>query len=177
MIVFQFTFRSEDDKNKFTELFQRYNKLLYYFAMDILHNHADAEDAVQVTYIKIFHNLDKIEETNERKTVNYIVTILKNVAFNIYNKNKEFANHMKNDTNELFIQSSNQLSFENLHFENFKTIIESLDEKYQIPLLLMYVYGFSIIEIAEIMDISESNAGTRIYRAKLKIKDLLYEAR
>jgi len=53
--------------------------------------------------------------------------------------------------------------------------VESLDDLYRIPLLLKDFEGFSIREVSEMLQISESNAKIRIHRARVKLKSELNE--
>jgi RNA polymerase sigma-70 factor (ECF subfamily) len=48
--------------------------------------------------------------------------------------------------------------------------IEGLQDIYRIPLLMKDYEGFSIKEISEALEISESNAKVRIHRARIKVK-------
>jgi RNA polymerase sigma-70 factor (ECF subfamily) len=53
--------------------------------------------------------------------------------------------------------------------------VESLDDIYRIPLLLKDFEEFSILEISEMLQISESNTKIRIHRARIKLKSELNE--
>jgi RNA polymerase sigma-70 factor (ECF subfamily) len=48
--------------------------------------------------------------------------------------------------------------------------IEGLQDIYRVPLLMKDYEGFSIKEISEVLEISESNAKVRIHRARIKVK-------
>lgn len=43
--------------------------------MSILHNTADAEDAVQETFVRIISNLSKIDCANEKRSKAYILLL------------------------------------------------------------------------------------------------------
>ena len=61
------------------------------------------------------------------------------------------------------------------HLE-FEELLMSVDEKYRIILILYYVEGFKIREIAQILDMNENTVKTRLSRAReacLKHSDLL----
>ena len=57
-----------------------------------------------------------------------------------------------------------------------KKVLENLDDKYKIPLLLKFTYGYSTKEIAVFLNISEDNVGARIFRAKNMVKEGLFNA-
>ena len=52
---------TEEEKDLVTELYNTYKQILFNVSMSILHNTADAEDAVQETFVRIISNLSKID--------------------------------------------------------------------------------------------------------------------
>ena len=54
-----------------------------------------------------------------------------------------------------------------------KNAMETLADTYRIPVLLKNFEGFSISEISELMDISESNVKVRIHRGRTKLRSEL----
>lgn len=58
-----------DNKNKVSKLeriYERYSTIMYKEAYSILYDKSDSEDAVQQSFIKIMHSLDKINEDERR---------------------------------------------------------------------------------------------------------------
>jgi len=56
------------------------------------------------------------------------------------------------------------------NLQQLRDAIECLEDIYRIPLLLKAYEEFSIKEIAELLEISESNVKVRIHRARTKLK-------
>lgn len=77
---------TQEDKEKFEQLYALYKDKMYKVAYQILHNRHDAEDAVHDSVIAIIDNLEKIKKINCHETWSYIVTIVKSRAFNIYQR-------------------------------------------------------------------------------------------
>ena len=77
---------TQEDKEKFEQLYALYKDKMYKVAYQILHNIHDAEDAVHDSVIAIIDNLEKINKINCHETLRYIVTIVKSRAFNIYQR-------------------------------------------------------------------------------------------
>ena len=77
----------QEDKNKFELLYEKYRKLMFYIANNILNDEYLAEDAVHQTFIKI-KNLDKIDDVSCHKTKSFIVIMVRNTAINMYNRRK-----------------------------------------------------------------------------------------
>ena len=51
--------------------------------------------------------------------------------------------------------------------------LDRLPEDYREPLLLQIIHGYSQKEIAEHLGISDAGAGTRLFRAREKMRELL----
>lgn len=51
--------------------------------------------------------------------------------------------------------------------------VMNLKEKYRIPFVLHYVEGYSVKEIAQMLDISGQNVKVRLYRSREVLKDKL----
>lgn len=47
--MFCFVFQTPEEEDRFCYLYEKYHKLFYKVAYDILHNHQDAEDALQIS--------------------------------------------------------------------------------------------------------------------------------
>lgn len=170
------TFNSYKDEKLFYHLYDKYHKLLYKYTYSVLKDHNDTEDALQISWIKIANNLAKIENQAERKIVNFMITITKNSAIDIYNKR---SNGTISYDQNMDIAADN--GFEEVYMSvdliEFIDAIKLLNDEYRKPLLLKFTYGYSIKEIAEILNISETNVGTKIYRAKNTIKKIILERR
>lgn len=77
---------NEEDREFCRKLSEQFDSAMYHVAYGILKNSADAEDAVQESYIAIINNLDKISRENCHKAWNYIVTIVRSRAINVYRR-------------------------------------------------------------------------------------------
>lgn len=170
-------FYEENDEKLFLYFHDKYKKLLHKYIFDILKNYSDTEDALQISWLKFANNINKIKEQTESKAVNYLITIAKNTAIDIYNK----KNNVVSVENEKITDIKYSNKYNDLYFyvelEDFKQVLKSIDKEYIDVLLLKYVYGYSIKEISELLHITETNVGTKIYRAKLMIKEKLSERR
>ena len=58
------------------------------YSHSILHNHHDAEDAVQDALLSISKMMDRISNFDERSTKAYVMTVVKNTSLNHLEKKK-----------------------------------------------------------------------------------------
>ena len=68
MIMYMSLIDNEDDKIKFEDIYNKYKKMMFWIANQILKDERDIEEVVQDSFIKIIRNLDKIEKINSKKT-------------------------------------------------------------------------------------------------------------
>ena len=75
-----------EQKRKFAELYERYRYLMFKIAVDILHEHHLAEDALQEAFVRVAKHMECIGQLEETATKRYLITITKNAAIDLYRK-------------------------------------------------------------------------------------------
>ncbi|HEK4533720.1 TPA: sigma-70 family RNA polymerase sigma factor [Clostridioides difficile] len=172
MLLYLTIINSEEERNKFEDIYIKYKKLMFYVANQILKDEALSEDAVHNAFLKIIDNLDKINDANSPKTKGFVVIIVKRISINIYNRRKKEEISNINDGSYKF--SSLDLSIEKLGECSY--LVEALKKLSETDLqviLLKYSHGFSIKEISKILNIKEVNLYKRNKRALEKLKKIL----
>ena len=153
----------------FEEMYTNNRKLMMYTAMNILNNFADAEDCVSEAFFKAAKIFPKISALECPKLTSLLVIIVRNAALDKYRKNKRTVACEAPD------EESGAVSTDSYPFESVYSAIAGLKEEYRDILTLRFVYGYSIPEIVEILDISAENAYKRIRRAKSQLARILEE--
>ena len=82
---------SDEDKQKFTEIYELYHVQMEQTAIRILKDQHDAEDAVQNAFMQIIRHFEKIYEIPCEKLPFWIICIVKNEATTILRKNKRIV--------------------------------------------------------------------------------------
>ena len=77
MLIYLQVIETEEDKNKFEDIYQKYRGLMYYVAYKRLHHEQDTEDAVHHAFMKIAENITAIDPVSP-KTKQFVVTIVNN---------------------------------------------------------------------------------------------------
>lgn len=162
----------DSEEDKFYYLYTKYQKLFYKVAYDILHNHQDTEDAIQISLEIIYRYFYKIKDEIEKKSVGYMLMIIRNESIDLYNARKKVLIADENVLNkEYTLYQEDQRTF--VRESGLKEAIIKLDEKYRDVLILKYVYGYSIKEIAEMLSITETNVSTRLERGRKQLKKIM----
>ena len=83
---------NNNDRDYYTEIYQRYWKLLLYIAREKLRRDDLAEDCVQMTFLDVATHFDNVKAVSEEKVKSYLITIVKRKAILLnkeMNKSKE----------------------------------------------------------------------------------------
>lgn len=170
MIAFLDLLDTEEEKIKFTDLYNSYKDLLYWIAMQKVNNIEDAEECVQDTFLYVVKNFHKIGVVDSKQTKCYLSTIVTGFAIDIYNDSvkKDFVS---NDNEDAENGLSELEYFENFNsFEIASVIDEILDDESKVYLYLKYIYGYKSREIAEIYKVNDTFVRKKLQYAREKLK-------
>ena len=161
---------TDEDKLRFTALYQQYRHLMFYIAREVLCDEHLSEDAVQEAFLRIAKNFHKIGEIPCPQTRNLVVIITKNIAITMvsHNNNKEIDTYTQIEepatSNDIFETVSNRILVE---------CILQLPEIYRDSLYLYHIYGYSFREVYNLLSISVETAKKRVQRARRLLKEML----
>lgn len=147
-------------------LMEKYKDHLFAVAFNICKNAADADDVVQDTFLQ-YHITDKQFE-NEQHIRAWLIRVAINKAKNI---NMSFWRLSKIPLEDYM----ETLTFETPEAENLFEEVMKLPEKYRIVIHLFYYEDYSIREIAQIINVTESNVKVRLTRGRRLLKQVLKE--
>lgn len=166
---------------KEAKLLEYYNDVVHYLrAFNIDENLID--DAIQDTFVEALSSLDTLRD--ETKMKYWLIKIAKRVGSKYVTKCKNVAIR-ECSFDEYVLQS--RCDIETFCDKDFDTFISGLERedlyKYisrlrpneQKALLLYYVYGHKLNEIAEVLGETSSNVRSLSRRAKLKLRKMFEE--
>ena len=172
-------FSSEDLKDNFIKLYDKYRNLMFYIAKDILKDDHLAEDAVQEAFINISKNLDKVREPVSSETRRFVSVIVRNVSLNMAMKRShEIPVDDLSGEDHYFSRcydSSQDEFFSRYSCEQIVEALKALPSSLKDPLILYVANGMSTKEIAQELNISLSAVHKRIQRGRQKILNELKE--
>lgn len=172
-----FAFETEAEKNTFEYIYEKYKRLLWRKAFDILKDYALAEDAVSEAFIRVYRHFHRIEDADSGQTAAFLVTIVKNIAINLYHKrNKNLPTDFSEFEQEDSFNLENSVA-EKDEAERAVQLVDSLNEELRAVFLLKYAHDLPHKEIGRLLNISENNVTVRLHRAKKKLAGLAKEVR
>ena len=148
------------------DAFRLYGDRVFSAAFSVTGNQADADDAVQDTYLR-YCSYDK-EFTDE----DHIRAWLLRVAINRARDQKRSFWEKHRVSWEDYMET---LSFEAPEDKSLFEAVMSLPAKYRTVIHLFYYEGYSTAQIAQILDQKESTVRSRLKRGREKLKPLLEE--
>ena len=151
------------NKEQFTTEVLKAEKSLYHISKSILGNDEDWADAMQNAILYAFEKIHTLR--NEKYFKTWLIRILINECYHLINSKKEQIPYEEYFEAQILAEQED-------HSEVFEAVME-LDANYRIPLILFYVEGFSIKEICQILNLSQSTAKTRLCRSRKLLKEKL----
>ena len=150
------------DKGLFEELYLTLYPGFFRLAQSILRNTADAEDAVQQSAEKAWKARARIHTGKEKA---YLTRIVINECRTIQRQRMRMAPAEAPETpDQAGTVSDHTGSLE------VRAMLDSLPEKYRLPLLLRYMEGYSEEEAAKALRIPQNTLKSRLRRAKTIMK-------
>ncbi len=157
----------DDRKVRFDQLVGVHLDDLYRYGYWLVGNRSVAEDLVQDTMLRAWRALDKLE--NPKAAKGWLITILR----------RENARRFERIRPQLSEQPTETLPDKHCDYDTsteafvLRQAIEELPADYREPLLLQVLYGYSQKEIAAELGISPAGVGTRLFRARAKLRERL----
>ena len=156
-------------------LVDEYAGTLYRVAYSVLRNTADAEDAVQETYLRVLRHRDSLGEIRDPRV--WLVRIVWNVVLD--RKRRSKTRPETDDIADLarLLPASGLTSEERVasaqHHEHVIRAVLQLPEKEQRVLILSAFDELSSVEIAQVLSTTESTIRSRLFRARKLLSSIL----
>lgn len=154
------------NKEAFCELVSTYYQTVQRFAFQIGVTSEEVEDVTQEVFLKVYRSLDSYEG-GTFTTWLYAITL--NTARDMMRKQQRQRRKM-----EKLKQKHNSKTYSTLDVSEeameLHELIQELDVKYRVPLVLHYFHHLTYREISEVTNTSESGIKTQVMRAKKQLK-------
>ncbi len=162
--------------NMLEQLYDAYEYKMYGIAYSILNNEGQAEDAVQDAFLKLIPHLEDINSVASVETKRLITYTIKNVAIDIYRRNKKESELFSKGVDEPVINENQQGIAYVKTIEDRQIVVQllsSLPSKYREIIRYRCYYELSYKEISLLLNISEKAAAKRYERGRKLLKELM----
>lgn len=160
----------QGDDLAFVMLYNRHKRNLVFFCSRVLQDHDAAEDIAQQAFLKVYLQRSKLHA--DGNFTSFLFTVARNLCLNRLRdqkKNIRIAEEICS-ANE-FVINENTTAIENN--EILSRALAQLNADYRELVLLRDYEGFSYREISEITRLSESAIKAKLFKARLKLRDML----
>lgn len=153
------------DKERFGEMILANERQFYRIAKSILRKDEDCQDAAQEAIARAFGHLGSLKEDAYART--WFIRILIRECYTLLRKSSREIPH-----GELPAASSAA----DTDYSELYEALSQLEADYRVALVLYYLEGFRILEIADILNIPEGTVKSRLHRGRQRLSELLKEA-
>lgn len=152
------------NKQQFADLVIQNEQQLYRIAKSILYNDEDCADAAQEALAKGFANLHTLKQDRYAKT--WLIRILIHECYRILKENGRTL-----PLEEKTLRASEEESL--LNYSALYEALYQLPENIRLVLVMHYLEGYAVSEIADILQIASGTVKSRLSRGRLQLKSLL----
>ncbi len=164
----------EGDKLAFSEIVNRYQKMVARTVKGMLGDSVFAEDIGQEVFIKLFYSLSEFR--GEAKLSTYIQKIAVNLTLNEIKRRKRFFSMFSlKGNNEMyeFEVADHETEERKEASEIVGKALKSLDAKFRVIVMMRMLQGYSTKETAEILGLPLGTVLSRLSRAQEQLKNIL----
>jgi RNA polymerase sigma-70 factor, ECF subfamily len=166
-----------EDQGAFEELVRRHQHRVVAVAGGILRQREDVEDIAQQVFVKAYFSLKRFDQRAAFSTWLYKITV--NECWDLLRKRKVrplvYESDLSEDQARQFgapeerSAPSPDISDTLEARQKVERLLDCLDERDKMMLILKEVEGFAVEEIAEILDLNANTVKVRLFRARRKI--------
>jgi RNA polymerase sigma-70 factor (ECF subfamily) len=174
----------QGDLCAFTTLFERFQDRLYDLAWAILRDGTEAEDAVQDTFLRVFEHIDRYRGESSFET--WLVAVAVNVCRDRLRRRKvrralslEGLVHGPGCVGRWLARTlghgedpSAAMQRREQH-HSLWALVDRLDERQRLALILRYRYGLSCAEVAEVLGLSTGTVYVYLSRGRQQLRAMI----
>jgi RNA polymerase sigma-70 factor, ECF subfamily len=162
------------DQWAFARLVEAYQGPVYNLAYRMLGNAAEAEDAAQETFVRVYTKLHTYQP--ERKLSSWIFSIASHYCIDRLRRRGRATWLSLDDDPLATVLPSDDDDPEDSAIrqetrDEIQELVEQLAPAYRVPLILRYWQGLSYQEIAEVLGLSVQAVKSRLHRARLQMTE------
>lgn len=167
--------KDEVQRNELAEFYSEYKSRFYKIANSRLHNREEAEDAVQEVFSAIANKPELFFGVPEENRLAYADVMVRNISVSMFNaKNKVSLVELNDDTEDRAVSLENSL-FGRMSHDEILAFIDDLPAFQRNVLMLHCLFGLSIEETAQRLNITLAAANKRLTRARKAIRVFIEE--
>jgi len=169
-------FSKKGDLKAFEELIRRYQEVVYRFLFHFTGNPEDAKDISQETFLMLFRKLALYNSSQPFSS--WLITIARNLAISFHRKRsptpidpEAIAEAIKDFSSGPESEMLSRESCQEIHFA-----LQELPAQSREVLVMRYLLDIPLQQIAEMLNIPEGTAKSRIFKARNELREVIAKA-
>ena len=154
----------------FVILYDRYKNAIFHFCLKMLKDEDTAKDIFQDVFVCVYQSLKDLKNPDLFKS--WLYTITRNKCITLINKNKKFV-ALQTDISTIPDDDPLNNLISNETANVIMRSIDSLSYDYKEIIMLREYNSLSYMEIAKILNISESAVKSKLFKARIKLHGIL----
>lgn len=163
------------DQDAFAELVYTYQDSVYNLCFRLLGERTEAEDAAQEAFLRAYLNLSRYDPARSFKT--WLLTIASNYCIDRLRRRRIQWLSIEEPLPSLTLSTDEpepeDMAILRERGKAVQALLNQLNPEYRAAVVLRYWYDYSYVEIAEILDTTESAIKSRLFRARQLLADKL----
>ena len=161
---------------EFDETYRKHYRRILALCRYLLKSIDEAEDAVQEAFLRAYKNRSTIDES--KSPLNWLLKTATNHCLDrLRRRNREERFYETADPDQVGPSRVSEDTLEMLvraeKGDQVRSAIQSLPDRYRIPLVLAYFNEFTYDEIGHALDLNRNTVATLLFRAKLRLRQEL----
>jgi RNA polymerase sigma-70 factor, ECF subfamily len=169
-----------EDKEAFEELVRRHQHRVFAVAGGILRRREDVEDIAQQVFVKAYFSLKRFDQRAAFSTWLYKITV--NECWDLLRKKKVrplvYESDLSEDQARQYTVSGEigravpDISEKLADRQRVERLLDGLEDRDRLMLVLKEVEGFAVEEIAEVLHLNANTVKVRLFRARRRLVNL-----
>lgn len=158
------------------QLYERYKTKVYRTATAITHDERMAEDILQEVFLRVNRYADSFDQRQPFEPWIYRITV--NLSYSWTNKAKRWVNFFQNTVERLKAPSKRdpeRVTESREQRELLRRAIDGLPDSHRVVIILYYLEGLSVNEVAYALGVPGGTVKSRLYYAREKLKQAIAE--
>lgn len=154
------------DRYAFDQLVERYQGKIYNLALGVTGSSADAMDAAQAAFLKVYENLDRFDPAH--KFFSWLYRIGLNEALNIVNRRRRFSE--LDPQIETQTASPERMSSARQTGDAIRETLLELKPELRITVILRHFHDLSYEEMSEVIGVPAKRVKSRLFSARRELR-------
>jgi len=167
------TLARTSESESFASLYERTFPRVYAYVASVLRDRAAAEDVTSQAFERAYHRRRTYRPGRGSREA-WLFGIARNAALDELRRRKR-RGALEGDPEDLTAPSPADYAELALRRETVRAALETLEDRERELVTLKFMGGLSNAEIARVLGLSESNAGTKLHRTITKLREACHD--